>query len=96
MIELLKACTPHSCREHALQRPNHQEPPSDSDEFIAKENLLLDHRHKKKVIEATSADNKTVKNSNMKADTPAKDSEASKIEQMGHLTFDPCPEMEQN
>jgi len=56
----------------------------------------LDHHHKKKVIEATSAENKTVKFSNMTADTPAKDSETSKIEQMGPLTFDPCPEMEQN
>ena len=96
MIEALKACTPHSHREHIPQRTNHQEPPSDSDKFIAKENLLLDHRHKMKVIEATSADNKTVKFSNMMADAPVKDSETSKIEQMGPFTFDPCPEMEQN
>ena len=79
-----------------LQRPNHQEHTSDSDEFIAKENLLLDHYHKKRVIEATSADNESLKFSNMMADTPAKDIETSKIEQMGPFTFDPCPEMEQN
>ena len=97
MIEALKACTPHSRSEHVLERPNHQEPPSDSDKFIAKENLLLDHHQKNRVIEEASADKETVRFSNtMAADNPAKDSETSKIEQMGPLTFDPCPEIEPN
>ena len=89
MIEALKACTPHSRCEHVLQRPNHQEPSSDSNEFIAKENLLLDHHHKKRVIEETSADNETVKFSILATDTVAKDQDTSKIERMSPLTFDP-------
>ena len=80
MIEALKACTPHSRREHVLQRPNHHGPPNDSDEFIAKENLLWDPHINKGVLEETSADNITPKFSNITTDTTAKDRDTSKLE----------------
>ena len=96
MIEALKACTPHSRREHILQRPNHQGPPNDSNEFIAKEYLLWDPHLNKRVLEETYADNITLKFSNITTDTTAEDRDTSKVERKGPLTFDPCPEREQD
>ena len=92
-IEALQACTPHSRREHVLQRPNHQESPTDSDEYIANYNLLLGSHRKKEVLEEVSADDKTVRLSNTVRDTPTKSSDMSNIERAGPLTFDPCPDM---
>ena len=57
VIEALKACTPHSCREYVLQRPNHQESPTDSNEFIANEHFLLSYHCNEKIVEeAMSSD----------------------------------------
>jgi len=96
VIKALKACTPHSRREHVLQRPNHQGSPNDSNKFIAKENLLWDPHINKGVLEKTSADNITLKFSNVATDTTSEDRDTSKVEQKGPLTFDPFPEREQS
>jgi len=78
-----------------LQRPNHPGPPNDSSEFIAKENLLWDPHCKKGALEETSADDITLKFSNITTDTTDKDRDTSKVEQKGTLTFDPWPEREE-
>jgi hypothetical protein len=96
VIEALMACAHHSHCKDVLQRPNHSGPPNDSDEFIAKENLLWDPHHNKGVLEETSADNITLKFSNITTDTTAEDRDTSKVERKGPLTFDPCPEREQD
>ena len=89
VIEALKACSPHSHKEHVLQRPNNQESPRDSDKFIADEHLLSSNHHKEKLAGETSVDDDTIKQSNI---TPAKGSDTSNIERAGPLTFDPCPD----
>ena len=50
-IEVLKACTPHSRCKDLIQHPNHSGPTNDSNEFIAKENLLWDPHCNKGVLE---------------------------------------------
>ena len=92
VIEALKACTPHSRKEHVLQRPNSRESATDSDEFIADENLLLSSHRKEKVVDDTSADDDTVRHSNTVTGMPTKSLHDSKIERAGPLTFDPCPD----
>ena len=92
-IEALQACTPNSRREHVVQCPNHQETPTDSDEYIADENLLMGSRIKEKGLEEVSEDDKTVKVNNTVTGKPTEGSNMSKLERAGLLTFDPCPKM---
>ena len=96
VIKAFKACTPHSCREHVLQRPNHQGPPNDSNELIAEENLLWDPHCNNGVFEETSADDIPLKFSNVTTDATDEDRDTSKVEKKGQLTLDPFPEREQD
>ena len=47
-IETLKACTSNAKGEHVLQRPFQHKPSTDSDKYIADENLLLESHHVRK------------------------------------------------
>ena len=93
VIEAFQTCTAHSHKEYVLQRPNHQEFPTDSNKYIANENLLLGSHHKKEVFEEVSGNEKILKLRNIVMDTPTNSSDMSKIEHAGPLTFEPCPEM---
>jgi len=47
-------------------------------------------------LKKTSTDDITLKFSNITTDTTAKNRDTTTIEQKGPLTFDPCPEREQD
>jgi len=51
---------------------------------------------KGELLKKPSADDITLKFSNVTTDTTDEDRDTSKVEQKGPLTFDPCPEREQD
>jgi hypothetical protein len=66
VIEALRACTPHFCREQVIQRLDQPPVTPEDDEFIADENLLLHPEYYyKQSLEGVSADNDTVKHCNL-------------------------------
>jgi hypothetical protein len=91
-IEALKACTFNPDGERVIQRPIQQEAPIDSDEYIADENLLFEPHVKKRELEEVSADDQTIRSSNIAASSSTESLDMSKIERAGPLTFDPCPD----
>ncbi len=103
VIDALKACTPHFCREQVIQRLGHPPVSPDSDEFIANENLLLPEDYYKQASEGVSDNADTVKHSNKVSEggevsegASATDGDISKTEHMGPLTFDRRPVLEQD
>ena len=86
------------CREHVIQLPGHHCLMHDEDDFLAKENLLLSNKYYKKtdtlVTEGASHDDKTIKADNVHTDTSDKDELETETTQIGPLTFDSTPQLE--
>ncbi len=103
VIEALKACTPHFRREQVIQQLGHSPVSTNSDEFIANENLLLYEDYYKQTSEGVSDNADTVKHSNKVSEggevsegASATNGDIFKTERMGPLTFDPRPVLEQD
>ena len=67
------------------------------DEFLAKENVLLtdsDHKNDTLVSEGASPDDETIKASNLSQATSDKDNGDTRATQVGPLTFNPTPQLE--
>jgi hypothetical protein len=65
--------------------------------FLAKENILLTNSYCKNdtsVSEGASPDNKTIQASNLSQATSDEDSCDNEATQVGPLTFDPTPQLE--
>ncbi len=93
VIEALKAQVPNHRREQVLLCPGYPPSLSDNNEFITKENLLLNKHHRSLVMEDALADDDTVRCSNRQPEVQDK---AHAIEQTGPLSFDPNPDTEQD
>ncbi len=85
-------------QEHVLQLPGRRHCMHDKDdEFLAKENVLLtdsDHKNDSLVSEGASPDDETIKAGNLSQATSDKDNGDTRATQVGPLTFDPTPQLE--
>jgi hypothetical protein len=85
-------------QEHVLQLPGHRHLMHDKeDAFLAKENVLLtdrDHKNDTLVSERASPDDEKIKGSNLGQATSDKDNGNTRATQVGPLTFDPTPQLE--
>ena len=68
-IEALTACKSNSKGERVVQRPVQQDQPTDIDEYIAEENLLLQSHMRKRGVKEISADDQTVRANTTSANT---------------------------
>jgi hypothetical protein len=69
----------------------------EEDTFLAKENILLTNSYRKNdtsVSEGTGPDDEIIQASNLSQVTSDKDSSDTKATQVGPLTFDPTPQLE--
>ena len=90
-------------QEHVIQLPGrhrlmHDEDGFHKDEFLAKENLFLGEEYYKKtdtlVTEGASHNDETIKAGNVHTDVSDKDKQETETTQIGPLTFDPTPQLE--
>ena len=90
-------------QEHVIQLPGccclmHDEDGFHEDEFLAEESLLFSDKYYKKtntsVTEGASHDDETIKAGNVHTDASDKDEQDMETPQIGPLTFDPTPQLE--
>ena len=98
-VACIKAMESQFCQqEHVLQLPGRHHLMHDKDdEFLAKENVLLtdsDHKNDTLVSEGASPDDETIKASNLSQATSDEDNGDTRATQVGPLTFDPTPQLE--
>ena len=95
-VEAMEANFHH--QEHVIQLPGCCRFLHDKDEFLAKENLLLSNEYYKKtntlVTEEANHNNETIKAGNVHTDMSDEDKLATETTQIGPLTFDPTPQLE--
>jgi hypothetical protein len=85
-------------QENVLQLPGHHHLMHNEDnEFLVKENVLLTYSNRKNdtsVSDGASSDDETIKASNLSQATSDEDSGDTRATQVGPLTFDPTPQLE--
>ncbi len=101
-FEALEA--PYFSREHVLQYPGRKPIATEGpfnpmdllscEEFIAKENLLL-NKQQKSVNEGVAEDNETIQTANLPP-PPADDEPHPGVPRRGALSFDPSPPLEED
>jgi hypothetical protein len=92
-IEALEACTSSKKGEQFLQRPIQHKLLTNSDEYIADDNLLIKyHQDEKKGVKQVSANDQTVWACNTVSNASNEVTDMHKIGRTGPLTFDNCQE----
>ena len=84
-------------QEHVIQLPGRRHLMHDEDEFLVEENIPLSDNYKNTTFSATegaSHDDETIKAGNVYMDTSDEDEQETETTQIGPLTFDPTPQLE--
>jgi hypothetical protein len=98
-VARIKAMESQFCQqEHVLQHPGRRHlMHKEDDEFLAKENVLFtdsNHKNNTLVSEGASPDDEIIKASNLSQVTSDEDNGDTRATQVGPLTFNPTPQLE--
>ena len=94
-VEAMEAQFHH--QEQVIQLPGRRCSMHGEDEFLAKEIILLSDEYQKtdiSVTEGASPDDETIKANNLSTETSDEDIGDTETTRVGHLTFDPTPQLE--